>query len=511
MHARERRQMFGVMFGRSYFKSQPIGMNVMGIAIGFCILASVIFVAMAFASSNSGYVLALSPFLVVAREKAARCLNRAEDIRKKYKPEDTWASEDQTNFDTAMADFKVANNEFVVTQAREEQMAELDRQREYFTKPVDQVTIHQSGNPGSITIQEGFSRYLNHDESLPADMQKACVKIHKESLGAYLRGDIPGLQNYLQSQKLGAREAHALISGDNTLGGFLLYDDIRNEVIKAERGYAVLMPLCRNENTNSNALVMPKLKSHTADSRRTSGFAGKFQKEGYVTGGTAPTVQNQPTFERERIPVHSWQPDAVELGKELLEDSGANLEGLVADAIGECLAFDKDDKIFNGTGVNEPEGILQAGITQVASGGATSLVIGGFIGTFTEVPSQYRQRATWVMASRTMGAVLQLNTGTGGVYLFPPNQWNNTILGRPVVFLDYGMSTATAAGGTTFAAASKPVIFGDFSRYIIAQRQALAIQRLIERFAPNIGVLPTARFGGQVVLPDAFRIMKVSA
>jgi HK97 family phage major capsid protein len=121
---------------------------------------------------------------------------------------------------------------------------------------------------------------------------------------------------------------------------------------------------------------------------------------------------------------------------------------------------------------------LNAGIATVNSGGATALAIGGFIGTYSSSRA-VSPKLNWVMASRTMGAVLQLNTGTGGVYLFPPNQWNNTILGRPVNFMDYGMDTATAVSGSAFTAGAFPVIFGDFKRYIIAQRQTLAIQRLL--------------------------------
>lgn len=282
-------------------------------------------------------------------------------------------------------------------------------------------------------------------------------------------------------------------------------------MIKAEAGFAVIAPLCRVESTNRDALVFPKLAKHATDERRTSGFTGQFQEQGYVTGGTAPTVQDYPTFEQERIPVHSWQPDAVEVSPELMSDSGANLEGIIQEAIAETMAFDKDDKIFEGTGVGEPEGFMNAGISTVNSGGAASITYGGFVGVYSELPVQYRRNATWVMDSRTMGATIQLNTGTGGSYLFPPNNWNNTILSRPVVFLDYGMDTATAAGGTTFTAGEYPVVFGNFRYYIIAQRQELRVQRLVERFAPNTGFLPTARFGGQVVLTDAFRIMTVAA
>lgn len=514
IHARDRRRWFAANFGRGYFRSQPLGINPLGAALGLGILACALLVlaVMAMDGHQAGYALAISPLLTQAREKAARCLNRAQEIQKKYKPEDQWSAEDSTNFEAAMKDFGTANNEVTVLQAREEQQEILARETQRYLQPQNNVqALPVTGQ--AVNVREAFSRYLRGDKTLPEAARKECMTIHREAMMAYFRGDREGLQAYLyELQKThGPTEVHALLSNDNTLGGFTVPDDWRAEVLKAEAGYAVLAPLCRVEPTNRDALVFPKLKPHASDSRRTSGFAGKFQQQGYVTGGTAPTVQNYPTFQQERIPVHSWQPDAVEVSPELLDDSGANLEAIIAEAIGECLGFDKDDKILEGTGVNEPEGLLNAGITTVNSGGATSIAIGGIIGMFSEVPAQYRQRATWVMASRTMGAVLQLNTGTGGVYLFPPNQWNNTILGRPVVFLDYGMDTATAAGGTTFTASEYPIIFGDFRNYIIAQRAALRIQRLIERFAPNIGFLPTARLGGQVVLTDAFRIMTVAA
>jgi HK97 family phage major capsid protein len=439
------------------------------------------------------------------RAKAAGAVAKAAQVRDNGLP---WP-EKQAAFDALVKEATDAQKEIQQMEVQQEQLDKFAALEQHYRAPVNNVApIPEKAH---VSLSESFARYMSNDKLLATEAKQACAVIARQAFHAYIRGDVQGLQHYMQTQGLGPREIHALLSTDNTLGGFLVNEDIRTDIIKAEAGYAVLAPLCRTENTNSNALVMPKLKPHSSDVRRTSGFAGKFQQEGYVTGGTAPTVQDKPTFMRERIPVHSWQPDAIELGKELLEDSGANIEAIVSAAIGECLAFDKDDKILSGTGSNEPEGILSAGITTVNSGGATSIAIGGILGMFSEVPAQYRQRSTWVMASRTMGAILQLNTGTGGVYLFPPNQWNNTILSQPVKFMDYGMDTATAAGGTTFTASAYPIIFGDFSRYIIAQRAALAIQRLVERFAPNIGILPTARFGGQVTLTDAFRIMKVAA
>lgn len=446
------------------------------------------------------------------REKGAKA---AADAQSFYKENaSAWDAEKQAKFDAMVKEATDAQKEI---QAIEDNDVAMDKLQKFYSEPqhrVQQPNADSDPEPKpEIKFSEAFSRYVKRKTNgIPEETLKECKETHKEAMLAYFAGSTPELIRYSQMQdRVAPKEIQALLSSDQTLGGFLVYDDIKNEIIKAEAGYAVLLPLVRVEPTSSSALVMPKIVPHSTDVRRTSGFAGRFQKEGYVTGGTAPTTQDKPTFARERIPVHDWVPYAVEITTNLLDDAGANLEGLIADSIGECLAFDKDDKILNGSGADEPEGVLNAGISTVASGGATAIEYGGMIGVYTEVPAQYRQRSTWLMASRTLGAILQLNTGTGGVYLFPPNGWANEILGRPVRFLDYGMDTATAAGGTTFTAGEYPIIFGDWSRYIIAQRAEMRIQRLVERFAPNIALLPSARFGGQVVLNEAFRIMRVAA
>jgi HK97 family phage major capsid protein len=488
----------------------------LGLAMPILALMIVALIALAH-SSPSGAILAVSPVLVV-REKIARQVKTMQDYLKEHNA--AWKPENQVDYDKMNTDLAPMLSEKQRLENVESLAALSSQNLETANHPPR--TIGAPEGDGAAKPAESFGDYLKgvrrnrrtgvlEVRGMSAEKLAANLDLHHEAFMAYIAGDVSGLQSFAQQRGIGPREVHALLSSDQTLGGFLVPEDWRAEVIKAEAGYAVLAPLCRVITTNSDTLTMPKVTPHATDVRRTSGFAGKFQQQGYVTGGTAPTVQNYPQFSRERIPVHSWQPDCVEISPELLEDSGVNLEQLVSECIAEALAFDKDDKILSGTGVKEPEGVLNAGITTINSQSATAIAIGGILGQFSDLPAQYRMRATWVMASRTMGAVLQLNTGTGGWYLFPPNQWNDTILSRPVKFLDYGMDTATAAGGTTFTAGAYPIIFGDFSRYIIAERAALRIQRLIERFAPNVGILPTARIGGQVVLIDAFRVMKVSA
>ena len=87
--------------------------------------------------------------------------------------------------------------------------------------------------------------------------------------------------------------------------------------------------------------------------------------------------------------------------------------------------------------------------------------------------------------------------------LFPINAIPGTLLNRPMwftEFLDNGDNVA-----------NKPIIFGDPRFYVIAERRQLGLVRLIERYAPNVALQPTARVGGQVVLPEAFRIGSTQA
>jgi HK97 family phage major capsid protein len=223
-----------------------------------------------------------------------------------------------------------------------------------------------------------------------------------------------------------------------------------------------------------------------------------------VTGGTAPTVQNQPKFGQERIPVHDWQPDAIEVTTDLLEDSAASLDSIIAEVIAECLALDEDAAFLNGNGVGKPEGVLSGGSPNPGTdlGTSSTITYGGLVALYTALPGQYRQNARFLMNSATFGKILLLET-TAGFPIFPPNSLPGTLFSKPIVFSEFMPSIATTA---------KTIVFGDFSRaYIIVDRAELRIQRLTERFAPNIGILPIKRTGGQVVRPRALRIGKHAA
>ena len=465
------------------------------------------------------------------RERAARAASQAVAVREEMNKQGItdpakWPADQTEKFNSFVSDAKTAQIEVQRLEAIEQTNSELDNLNAFYSKPVSNVRpVVQSDTQERKAVSEAFGMHARFGRQgvvnfalahgLDSDkLTKECGDIHREAFHSFLTGDVRGFRQYAETQKrVAPAEIHALLSNDNTLGGFLVPDDFQSEVIRAEAGFAAIRPLCRVQATSRDTLVWPTVVPHTSDSRYTSGFAGSWANQQANVTTSPPTQQQQPTFAEERIAVHRWQPAAVSISPELMEDSVTNVEQLLAQLIAEVKSIDEDDEFLNGTGVSRPEGILQAGCTTVNTKSATALTYVGLIDLYVNLPIQYRRNASLMMSSMTWGELLKLSTGTGGIYVFPPNTSPMQFQGRPIVFHE-GMTSPAVSGGSgspVFTAADKIMLFGDFKRYIIAERSALRIQRLGEVYAPNVGFLPMSRIGGQLTLTAAFRVANVGA
>ena len=80
----------------------------------------------------------------------------------------------------------------------------------------------------------------------------------------------------------------------------------------------------------------------------------------------------------------------------------------------------------------------------------------------------------------------------------------DTILNRPV---------KTSAYVPIIEAGKKPIAFGDFSYYWIADRQGRSFQRLNELYAATgqVGFKATQRVDGKLTLPEAIKVLQMKA
>jgi len=429
------------------------------------------------------------------RQKAAEALTAWKECIAKYKktPEDQWTAQDQEKKEKARKDFEQFNNEVVKLQAKQKEEQELAHFEGQYKDPVNRVPVHGPESTGPTEKQQ---------------LEKRKKEEHRAAFHAYLKAP-KGLGERAAMEELKSHtpaEIHALLSTTGSLGGFLVPEDFNNVVLKDLAGFAVIRPLARVLPTNRDTAVIPTIVAASATRAAqgyTSGFSGEWKQQRTSSGGaTALDTQDQPTFGQERISINKWEPDAIEVSRETLEDSAADLDAILAEIIAEVRALDEDYEFINGTGVGRPEGLLSTGanIASVISESAAALTFAGLMNLKMTLRAQYRQNATWLMNSLSFAAAMVLETSAGVDLIFKQMLLEpGKFMQSPLVFSEFMPDVG---------AGLKPILYGDFRHYVIADRQELRIQRLEERFAPNLGLLPYARLGGQTVRPNAFRVQR---
>lgn len=182
----------------------------------------------------------------------------------------------------------------------------------------------------------------------------------------------------------------------------------------------------------------------------------------------------------------------VQVSRELVDDSGVDLEGYLAMETGRALgnAFGADLVTGNGTG--KPRGLLQdttLGVTGAAStapGGPSAIgypVGDNLIDLYYSVIAPYRnsRAAAFLMKDTTVGAVRKLKDTTGR-YLWEPSLQN----GQPDRFA--GVPVLTDPFMPPAGTGAKSIVFGDFSRYFVRLVGGIRFERSDE-FAFNTDLI----------------------
>jgi HK97 family phage major capsid protein len=418
------------------------------------------------------------------REAAATAFAAAEAMRADIGTE-AWTAEREAAFDAAIADFGQHNAEADRLQGQLRRLQSLD---EHLARINETVATTRHAAPARTAETNEFER------------------VHAELFNAFLR-DGEHVFRSAAYNALTPDEQHGLFTTTGELGGFLATPTFAAELIRHQGEMQVMRGLVRVVPTDGDSLQWIKVNAGSTygNTARPSGVTGTMRQEGYVSGGTAPTVQNQPRFGVEDIPMHIWQPDAIEIGPKLMRNKRVNLDSLIAELLGETKAIDEDQQIITGSGVGEPEGIINSTtIGTVKSGTANALTYGGLVDLYTALPSAYRQNSTFLMNGSTTYAQLLKLTDTEGHLIIPANSNATQLWTRPIVFSEY-MEAGNSDG-------KKAIAYGDFRRaYVLADGESFRIQRLVERYAPNVGFLAYSLYGGQVVQPLAMKLQVVGA
>jgi HK97 family phage major capsid protein len=237
---------------------------------------------------------------------------------------------------------------------------------------------------------------------------------------------------------------------------------------------------------------------------------------GWVTETGSVSETATPLIERISIRLHQLaaMPKA---SQRLLDDSAFDVEGWLAEKIASRFIRSESAAFVNGDGVDKPKGILLpakvpnsawtwGSLGYVASGAAadfpTTNAVDCIVNLVYALAAPYRANATFVMNSKTAGAVRKMKDADGrfmwadGLAVAEPPR----LMGYPVLICE---------DMPDIAANAHAIAFGDFAAgYTIAERTDLRILRDPFSAKPHVLFYATKRVGGDISDYAAIKLLK---
>jgi len=316
---------------------------------------------------------------------------------------------------------------------------------------------------------------------------------HRKAFDAYLRsGDDDGLRGL----EMEAKALGTVVAGE---GGYLVdaqtAETIRG-VLTSTASIRAVANVVQVEAGSYDVLIDHTEMGH--------GWATE-------TAGVAETAT--PAIDRIAIPLHelSALPKA---SQRLLDDSAFDIEGWLAERIADRFARAEADAFVNGDGTDKPTGFLTyptvdngvwtwGSLGHVPTGVAAEF--GGadpIVDLVYALGARYRANATFVMNSKTAGAVRKLKDADGRFL------WSDGLAaGEPARLLGYRVLIAEDM--PDIAPDATAIAFGDFrSGYTIAERPDLRVLRDPFSAKPHVLFYATKRVGGDVSDFAAIKLLK---
>lgn len=319
---------------------------------------------------------------------------------------------------------------------------------------------------------------------------------HKKAMESYLRsGDDDGLRGL-------ELEGKSLNTAVNAEGGFLVDPQTSaaiQSVLSSTASLRAVANVVQVEATSYDVLV-----DHSDVG---AGWASE-------TGNQAET--DTPQIERIAIALHelSALPKA---SQRLLDDAAFDIEGWLADRIADKFARAEAQAFILGDGTDKPTGLLDHTTVDndTWSWGNLGYVTSGADGDFAAanpadaivdlvyaLGARYRANATFVMNSKTAGAVRKMKD-VDGRFL-----WSDGLAaGEPARLMGYPVLIAEDM--PDIGSDAMAIAFGDFrAGYTIAERPDLRVLRDPFSAKPHVLFYATKRVGGDVSDFAAIKLMK---
>jgi HK97 family phage major capsid protein len=319
------------------------------------------------------------------------------------------------------------------------------------------------------------------------------------------------------------RTLHLTSTGDDGgLRGLTVEEKAMSTAVAADGGYLVdpqtaseIVGVLRNASSIRSIANVVRVEATAFDllvdhSDVGAGWASE-------TGDRAET--DTPRVERISIPLHelSALPKA---SQRLLDDSAFDVEGWLAQRIADKFSRAEASAFISGDGADKPTGFLSYPKidNEIFAWGSLGYVPTGSDGDFSgsdpadavvdlvyALGARYRANASFVMNSKTAGAVRKMKDADGRFL------WSDGLqAGEPARLMGYPVLIAEDM--PDIAPDAFAIAFGDFrAGYTVAERPDLRILRDPFSAKPHVLFYATKRIGGDVSDFAAIKLLKFAA
>ena len=183
----------------------------------------------------------------------------------------------------------------------------------------------------------------------------------------------------------------------------------------------------------------------------------------------------------------------IKVKQDFVSDNDFNLINYLDNELGKRFGKAEERLILNGTGNNEPLGLLNLELDGVST---SSVTYDSITNLYFLLANDYRNDAVFIVSDEIAVTLRKLKDEDGN-YLW--NQNNDTIFGKKVYISNYMIDS------------TKPILFGNFSYLWIIHRKRLALKVLQELYANNyqIGYATKERLDFKLTEPNAVRVLSI--
>ncbi len=299
------------------------------------------------------------------------------------------------------------------------------------------VTIQEIERAAADEIERRFAELGLDRPVRPAGLTGSMTGPAREKAAQFLTAWVEG----------DLAQVKALAEGSDAAGGYLVPEELRDEIVARATEASRLAKLVRRIGCRSNAVKVPTLSTDVSV---------------YWGSEGASFTESDPAFGQKSITIHRLNA-MTKISRELVADAGIDLVDYLSTLFAEAVAVEEDRVIAVGDGSTQPEGLYSAaGLQEYAVDGAIDY--DALVEIYYTLPGRYRDRAVWLGAGDVFKAVRKLTDDAGQPLWRPSLEADSPdrLMGRPVV------SQADLP--------SSVLLFGDPRYYHVYDREELAVE-----------------------------------